>query len=130
MFTLTVGITTRLLFGASIVAFVLTASNVIAADHNVTITLPVSAKGLDLRQLSDARKFYTRLQRAAWVVCTHGNRVGLVPPDYPIRCYDKALTEAIRSAQAPLLTRIYLEKHPLAGTVAGGIYVPVPTAEK
>lgn len=99
-----------------------------AQDHNVTITVPASAKGLDLTRVTDARTFYTRLKNAAWVACTHGNRVDLVPLDDVKGCYEKALGGAVRSAKAPIVTQIYLSSHTIQEAGAHGIEIPAQMA--
>jgi hypothetical protein len=63
-------------------------------------------------------------------VCTHGNRVDLVPADNEKRCYEKALGDALRAAKMPLLTQIYLETHTLQDAAARGIEVPAQVASK
>jgi UrcA family protein len=95
-----------------------------AKDHNVTVAIHVSTEGLDLSRPADARTFYTRLENAAWVACTRGNRVNLVPVDDVKGCYEKALGGAVRTAKAPTLTRIYLATHTLQAAAANGIDVP------
>lgn len=117
----------RPLLGA-VVACMLFSTALAAEDHNVTIALPVSAKGLDLTQVADARTFYYRLENAAWVACTRGNRVGLAPVDDFKACYEKALGGAVRSAKAPLVTQIYLSSHTIQQAVAHGIEIPVQMA--
>src|ERR1700758_3766122 len=97
--------------GAAAIACTLFAGNVAAQEHKVIVAIHVSTQGLDLSQPADARTFYTRLKQAAWVVCTRGNRVDLVPSDNPGRCAEDALAGAIRSASVPTLTQIYLASH-------------------
>jgi UrcA family protein len=94
------------------------------------VAIHVSTQGLDLRQPPGAHEFYTRLQRAARVVCTHGNRVDLEPSPDPEGCYEKALGDAIRSANVPLLTQVYLATHTLREAPARGIDVPAQIAAK
>lgn len=130
MHTKTVVMSARSLLGAAAVACMLFTGNVAAKDHQVTIALHVSTHGLDLSQPADAQTFYTRLEHAAWVACTHGNRVDLVPSDDPKGCYEKALGGAIRSASVPMLTQIYLNNHTLQEAVARGILVPAQIAAK
>jgi UrcA family protein len=130
MYPKTVVMNTRSLVGAAAVACALFAGNVAAKDHQVTIAIHVSTQGLDLSQPADARTFYTRLEHAAWVACTRGNRVDLVPSDDPKGCYEKALGGAIRSASVPMLTQIYLANHTLQEAVARGIPVPAQIAAK
>lgn len=120
----------RSVLGAAAVACTLFAFNVVAADNNVTIAIKVSAQGLDLSQPDGARQFYSRLQQAARVVCTHGYRVDLAPPAIPKACFEKALGDAVRSAKLPLLTQVYLETHTLREAEARGIEVPVQMAAK
>jgi hypothetical protein len=73
---------------------------------------------------------YSRLKHAAEIVCTHGNRVDLEPSNDPIRCYENALGNAIRSAKLPLLTQVYLETHTPQQAATYGIDVPVQLAAK
>jgi UrcA family protein len=113
--------------GAAIVAYTLFAGNVVAKE--VTVAYQVNAKGLD-RQPVGAQEFYGRLKKAAWIVCTHGNRIDLQPSPDPKGCYEKALGDAIRSANVSLLTQIYLETHTLREAAARGIDVPVQVAAK
>jgi UrcA family protein len=106
------------------------AGNVSAKDHNVTVALRVSAAGLDLSQPADAQTFYTRLRKAAWIVCTHGDRVDLEPADDEKGCIEKALADAVRSVKAPMLTQVYLANHTIQGAATGWSYVPVPEGAK
>jgi UrcA family protein len=101
-----------------------------AEDHKVTVAIHVSTRGLDLSLPAGAHQFYTRLQIAAGVACTHGNRVDLKPAPDPVGCYEKALGDAIRSANVPLLTQVYLETHTLRQAAARGIDVPAQVAAK
>jgi UrcA family protein len=115
---------------AAAIACPLFAGNVVAKDYTVTVAIHVSTQGLDLSQPADARKFYTRLENAAWVACTRGNRVNLVPIDNLKGCCEKALAGAIRSASVPTLTQIYLANHSVQEAVAGGIVAPALIAVK
>jgi len=114
----------------AVVAGALCAGAVVAKEHDVTIALRVSAAGLDLRQPTGARRFYARIQRAAWEVCTDGTRVDLVPLDDINGCYEKSLGDAIRSANLPALTNIYVATHTLQQAEACGIHVRVQAAAK
>jgi UrcA family protein len=100
-----------------------------ARDHEVPVVLHISTQGLDLSQPADARTFYTRLENAAWVVCTRGTRADLVPVDNPIACYESSLGSAIHAAQQPLLTRLYLANHTLQEAAAHGIDLSVVAAK-
>jgi len=120
----------RLLVGATAVVCTLFASNISAKDYNVTVDIRVSARGLDLSQQADAQTFYARLQNAAWVACTRGNRVNLRPVDNLQACYEKALGGAIRSAKTPTLTQIYLATHTLREAEQRGIEVPAQLVAK
>jgi|ERR1700675_1380464 UrcA family protein len=115
-------------FGAAVVACTLFAGNVVAKE--VTVAYQVNAKGLDLRQPAGVHEYYGRLKKAAWIVCTHGNRVDLQPTPDRQGCYEKALGDAIRSANVSLLTQVYLETHTLREAAARGIDVPVQVAAK
>ena len=124
MYAKTAVTSARLLVGAVTVACTLFAANVVAKDYNVTVGIHVSTQGLDLSQPADAKTFYTRLKNAAWVACTRGNRVDLLPVDDLQGCYEKALGGAIRSAKNPRLTQIYLETHALQVAARYGIAIP------
>jgi UrcA family protein len=127
MFTNTTVITARSLVGAAALACAFFAGGVAAKD--VTVAIHVSTQGTDLGQPAGAQVFYARLQNAARIACTHGNRVDLVPTDTNA-CYEKALGNAIRSANSPLLTQVYLETHTLREASARGIKVPAQLAAK
>jgi len=120
----------RALLGAAAVACALVAANVAANGHDVTVAIHVSTQGIDLSQPVGAHQFYERLQNAAWLACTRANRVGLEPVADPIACYEKALGDAIRSANRPLVTQVYLATHTLREAAARGIDVPAQVAAK
>jgi UrcA family protein len=124
------GTTARSLVGAAIILCSLFAGNVAAKDHRVIVAIHVSTQGLDLSQPADARKLYIRLQHAAWELCACPDRVNLVPEDDLPGCREKALGGAIRSANTPMLTRIYLETHTFQAAAAYGIEVPAQVAAK
>jgi UrcA family protein len=129
------GTTTRFtggwsLLGAAALACTCLTGNVAARDHNVSVSIPVSTQGLDLSKADDARAFYTRLRNAAWVVCTRGTRVDLVPLDDPRPCFEQALGTAVRIARAPLVTQLYLQTHSLKEAAAVGIEIPAQVAAK
>jgi UrcA family protein len=100
------------------------------AARDVTVAIHVTTTGLDLRQPADAHKLYVRLENAAWQACTNGNQVALAPVPNVRACSEKALADAIRSVNQPLLTKIYLETHSLAEAAAYGIPVPAQIAAK
>ena len=120
----------RLLIGAASVVCTLFAANVSAKDKIVTDSVKVSPQGLDLSQPADARTFYTRLENAAWVVCTRGTRVGLLPADNQFKCYQNALGDAVHASNKPLVIQIYLATHTLQEAAAHGIDVPAQVAAK
>jgi UrcA family protein len=130
MYSKTVAMSARRVLGAAAVACTLLAGNVAAKAHDVTVAIHVSTQGLDLRQLPGAQKFYARIKHAAEVACTHGNRADLEPLTDPVGCYEKALADAIRSANLPLLTQVYLETHTLRQAAAHGIELPAQVAAK
>jgi UrcA family protein len=130
MYTNAAVMRSRFVLGGAAVACTLFAGSVAAAGREVTVAVHVSTQGLDLSQPAGAQKFYERLKHAAQVACTHGNRVGLEPPPDPSGCYEKALGDAIRSVNLPLLTLAYLETHTLWQAAALGIKVPAQIAAK
>ena len=129
MYTKTTAMSAWPVLGAAIAACTLFAGSVAAKDDAVTVSIQVSTRGLDVRQPRGAQKLYWRLQYAARVACTHANRVGLAPSPDP-GCREKALADAIRSANLTLLTQIYLASHTLREAAAYGIDVPVQVAAK
>ena len=118
------------LLGGAAVACALFTGNVAAEDKIVTVAIQVSSQGLDLSQAPDARTFYTRLTNAAWVACTRGNRVDLLPADDLKGCYETALAGAIRAARRPILTQFYLETHASLEAASHGIQLPAQVAAK
>jgi len=107
------------------------AANAAHADAPlITVAIHVNARGLDLTQDEGARKFYRRLEFAAWVACTHADRVALAPVDNPMQCTDQSLARAIRSVSVPALSRIYLETHTLQQAAVAGINVPLAASTK
>ena len=99
-----------------------------ASDREVTVEVSVSTAGLDLTQPAVARKLYTRLENAAYLACSSGKRVGLQPVDNVSGCCEKAVGEAVRSANLPQLTLAYLRTHTLQEAAAHGI--PIVVAAK
>jgi UrcA family protein len=130
MYTKTVAMSARYLIGAATAACTLFAGSVVAKDDAVTVSIQVNTQGLDVSQPRGAQKLYWRLQYAARVACTHGNRVGLAPSPDPDGCREKALADAIRAANLTQLTQVYLASHTLREAAAHGIDVPVQMATK
>jgi UrcA family protein len=120
----------RRVLGAAAIVYTLIAGSTEAADHSVVVAIPANGEGLDLRQPAAAQMLYERVEYAAYVACTRGNRVGLAPAADPKGCYEKALADAIRSANVPLLTQAYLATHSLREASARGIDVLSQIAAK
>ncbi|MGA2843130.1 MAG: UrcA family protein [Steroidobacteraceae bacterium] len=116
--------------GAAVIACTLFAGNVLADGRPVTVALKVSTRGLDLETSAGAHELYSRLKNAAWSVCNNTLRVGLEPTPDPYGCSEKALAEAILSANMTRLTQIYLETHTLREAAERGIRAPVQLAAK
>jgi UrcA family protein len=123
-------ITARCLLGAAAVACTLLAGNAVARDHEVTVQIHVSTQGLDLSQPAGAKEFYGRLEYAAYVACTRGDRVGLAPATDPKGCYEQSLADAIRSINRPMVIQAYLAKHTIREASVHGIAVPAEIAAK
>jgi UrcA family protein len=115
--------------GAAIAACLLFAGSVAAKDDAVTVSVQVNTRGIDVSQPQGAQELYWRLEYAARVACTHGNRVGLEPSPQPERCREKALADAVRAADISLLTQVYLASHTLREAAANGIH-PVQMGAK
>jgi UrcA family protein len=121
---------TRCVLGPVALACVLLTGTAVADEKNVVVGIPVSGKGLDLNDPAGARELYLRLNNAAYVACTRANRVGLAPSPDPRGCSEKALAEAVRSANVPLLTQAYLATHTVREAMANGIKLPPQMAAK
>jgi UrcA family protein len=120
----------RSVAGALAIAGALFSGSVEAGAYDVQVAIRVNAQGLDLQQPSAARTLYDRLEHAAEVACTHGNRVDLKPIHNPNACREQALGEAVHSVNAPLLTQVYLQSHTLQQAAAHKIKVPIQLAAK
>jgi UrcA family protein len=118
----------RLLIGAAVLACAVLSGTAAAKEPTVTVALRVSSAGLDLSQPADAHTFYMRLENAAWVACTRGDRVDLVPTDDLKGCYEKALGSAVRSTGVALVTQVYLSTHTYSQAAAHGIAIPSQVA--
>ena len=101
-----------------------------AAEEVVTVKLSVSSAGVDPNQLAGARALYGRVQTAANIVCRYGDRVDLKPVPNFVNCYEKAVADAVRSANLPQLTMVYLRTHAPQDAAARGINVPALMAAK
>ena len=101
-----------------------------ANDNTVIVSKQVSTAGLDLGKLADAQTLYMRLRRAADDVCTHALRVSIwCQFDDPRGCFEKALGNAVRQVNAPLVTQAYLLTHTLRDASNWGIELPAERAE-
>lgn len=123
-------VSSRSVLAAVAIAGTLFAGSVAARDREVIVAIPVSAHGLDLSQPAGAQQLYRRLAYAAYVACTRADRVGLAPSPDAMGCSEKALANAVRSVNVPLLTRVYLGKHTLREASAHGIELPSELASK
>jgi UrcA family protein len=94
----------------------------------VLVRIPVDTAGLDLGQSAAARKVYGRMQRAAQIACTTGNRVGLAPPASYVGCYERALGAVVGSVHQLQISIVYLESHTPRDAATYGIDVPVRMA--
>jgi UrcA family protein len=98
-----------------------------AKEQIVTVQVPVAAADLNLSQPADARALYGRLSVAARTVCGDGLRVGARPVTDFASCYELALGAAIRTANRPQLTLVYMRTHTLQDAANRGISVPILT---
>lgn len=130
MYTKTVCRSALPVLGAVIVASTLFAGAATAKEHDVTVAYRVTTQGLDLSQPAGAHQLYDRIQHAAQVVCTHGMRVDLKPLKDEDACIENSLAAAVRSANKPLLTQVYLETHTLRQAAEHGIDVAVQMAAR
>jgi UrcA family protein len=102
----------------------------VAKEFGVQVAIHVDTRGIDLRTPSGAHELYQRLEHAANVACTYGNRVDLKPAARLGACLDEALGSAVHSVNSPLVTQLYLENHTLRQAAAHGIQIPQQVAAK
>jgi UrcA family protein len=121
----------RALVGTVCVAATLVAGNAAAKEKFVTVAIQVTTQGLDLNQAADAQTFYTRLQNAAWVACTRGNRTDLLAPvDDLHACVEQALGDAVHATNKRLVTQLYLASHTQQEAAKHGIATSSQLAAK
>lgn len=120
----------RLLTFLATTAVYATVSGPVQANHEVTVKIPVAATDLDLNRPAGARILYRRLSNAARYACGSSVRVGLEAPTDFQACYQKALSDAVRSVNRPQLTLVYLARHTLQDASAQGVDVPAQVAAK
>jgi UrcA family protein len=130
MYTKKASLGARCVLGAVAVACTLSAGTVAAEGQKVVVAIPVNTTGLDPGQPAGARELYVRIEYAAYVACTRGNRAGLAPASDPKACSEKAIADAIRAVNLPLLTQVYLARHSVRDALARGIQVPGEIAAK
>jgi UrcA family protein len=109
---------------------VLLVGNVCARDKIVTESYKVDTQGLDPSRPADAQTLYIRVSNAAWFVCVRGMRADLLPVDGRKGCYEKALGDAVRAINRPLITQMYLATHTLQEAATHHIEVPQQVAAK
>jgi len=123
-------LTGRCLPAAATVLCILCAGDAVADNHEFAVAMHVSTRGLDLSEPAGAQKFYMRLKNAADRVCTGGDLLGMAPVANPKACYENSLADAIRSANAPLVTQAYLATHTIREALEHGFAVPPELAAK
>ena len=127
----------RCLAGALALFGAFLSADAAANSYEVTVGIHVSMKGIDLRQPAGALELYGRIQHAAGVACSYGNRVDLKDVSNPVACHEQAVGDAVRSVNSPLVTQVYLETHTSSasrgawdqGPRAGGGEVRQPTTQ-
>ena len=130
MYTQTAAQRTRCILGTVAIACALLTGTALADEHQVVVAIPVSGQGLNLNNPVGARELYRRLNDAAYLACTRTNRVGLAPSPDPQGCLAKALAQAVRSVNAPLVTQAYLATHTVHEDMVNGINLPPQMAAK
>ena len=70
-------------------------------------SVAVSYQDLDLARPADARVLYARLQRAAGAVCDNFRGLDLASRAVYARCYNAALTAAVRQVNAPQVLALH-----------------------
>ena len=112
---------------AAVVASIALSGYAEADSQSVNVSETVSAVGLDVNTPEGARKLYVRMKIASRRVCGD-SRLGLEMPQ--VGCAEDALGNAIRSANRPQLTMVYLRSHTIQTAEAHGIRVPILVADK
>jgi UrcA family protein len=101
-----------------------------AKSAEVTVKVPVTSAGLDLSRPAGVQELYRRLKKAGKIACGHGYRVDLVPLNDVAGCDEKVIGDAVRSANLPQLTALYLKARALQDAKAHGVDVPELVAAK
>jgi UrcA family protein len=93
-------------------ALVLTATHIACAATaaDTPIQVPVNYAGLDLSTPSGAKVMYARLHAAAEQVCEPLDGADLSLGVRRRACIQKAMSNAVREVDKPLLTQIYAER--------------------
>jgi UrcA family protein len=118
----------RAIVGAFALGAAFLAGDAAARVFDVKVAIHVSTQGIDVKQAAGAQELYRRIQHAADVACSYGDRIDLKPVKSFYECHEEALGNAVRSVNAPLLTEVYLQTHTIQQASSYGIHVPKQVA--
>jgi UrcA family protein len=133
MYILTFGavryIATRSLAIPAIAVCALLSTSVQANERYISVRETVTTAGLDVSQPAGAQQLYYRLFQSASLVCGRSLRVDLKAVDNLPNCIESSVAHAVRSANLPQLTMVYLKMHAMQAANYG-ITVPTIIAAK
>jgi UrcA family protein len=112
---------------AAVAASIVISGYAEAGSQPIPVSETVSTVGIDVNTPRGASKLYVRLKAASRRVCGD-SRVGMEVP--PISCSEDALGNAVRSANLPQLTLVYLRWHSIQTAQAFGVRIPALVAKR
>ena len=98
------------------VAFGFVAGQAMAADLNAYETRQISVAGVDFRDEAAVKSFYSDLRHTAQAVC-NTNSANPRIQQLDRACYERAMAQAVRKIDRPVLTAEY-QAHTSAATTA------------
>jgi len=111
---------------AMLVAVALCAAPVMSQAGSETVAVKVNAAGLDLGSPAGAQKMFARLTVAAEQACGFESEFDAVRTAKFDHCFRDSLSNAVRALNRPLVTQLYVERHPREAAmygIASGDYV-------
>ena len=100
----------KVLFAAAALALSAAAAPAFAGSASVAPAHQLSTAGVDFRDQAAVKAFYAKLRVAARDVCDSNSASPLVTQQDQL-CVQKALANAVRVVDRPLLTALYTSNH-------------------
>jgi len=95
-------------FGVAAVSFGAASAQASNRPNNTTASTVVNYTDLDLSQAADVRSLYTRLQRAAALVCSDYNDLRIISAKRAFAvCYEESLSRAVDAVNHSAVTAMF-----------------------